>query len=111
MNGHLQKAIERYASEGTDFGRMLNWHLCHGVVVCNSDAFAIGFHADSTRDFEPAQYEHSDTLFVVWCSGDMLAALLPFVDRYEKIAWQRSFKNSPRVRSYDMAGVFEKLNR
>lgn len=111
MNPHLHAAIEQYETKGYDFQKILSWHLVHGMVFCTPDLFALGYHADSKLDFQPVEYPHSDTLFVVWCSGDMRAALHPFVDRYERIAWQRSFKNSPRVRCYRMADVHTQLTR
>jgi len=36
------------------------------------------------------------------CVGDMRKALQPFANDFEYIAFQREFKNSPRVRVYPM---------
>jgi len=109
VNPHLQRFIETYERAGGDYQQILTWHLAHGAVFSSADAFALGYHADSGRDFAPVEYPHSDTLFVVWCSGDMLSAVMAFVDRYEYVAWTRDFKNSPRVRCHRMSDIFKKL--
>jgi hypothetical protein len=41
MNQHLAKAIAIYEQEGIDFQQLLTWHLCHGVVICDMDCFAM----------------------------------------------------------------------
>jgi hypothetical protein len=109
MNQHLQKANDDYTHDGVDLQGLLSWHLVHGAVVCNADTFALGYHTDSGRIGEAVLYEHSDTLFVTYCTGDMLRAVLPFIDRYEFVAWQRSFKGSSRVRIFRMDRIIQKL--
>lgn len=109
MNPHLQKAHDDYTRDGVDFQGLLSWHLVHGSVVCNPDAFALGYHADSEKIGAAVLYEHSDTLFVTYCTGDMLRAVLPFIDRYEFVAWQRSFKGSEKVRLFRMDRIIQKL--
>jgi len=109
MNPHLAKAIEIYEKQGTDFQKLLTWHLCHGVVVCNPDVFALGFHSDSRNLPEAVEFHHSDTLFVTFSAGDMRPDLIPLANHYKFIAFQRQFKNSPRIRLLEMGDFLSKL--
>jgi hypothetical protein len=43
------------------------------------------------------------------CVGDMRKALRKFRNDFEHIAFRREFKNSPRIRSYDMQQFYSKL--
>jgi hypothetical protein len=109
MNPHLQLSADIYEKQGTDLQKLIGWHLCHGVVICNPFVFALCHHADS-RDLPGAvEFHHSDTLFVTFCAGSMRFGLAPFVDRYRFIAFQRQFKNSPRIRLLDMGEFYKKL--
>lgn len=109
MNPHLKTAINLYESHDIDFKQVLDWHLCFGVVVCNNDTFAMGFHTDSADIGSAVLYEHSDTLFVTMCCGDMVRGLSPFKEDYEYISFQRGFKNSHRFRLLNMAKLYSKL--
>lgn len=109
MNGHFKKAVEIYGNHGTDFEKLVGWHLCHGIVICNPMVFALCHHADS-RDLPGAvEFHHSDTLFVTFCTGNMRFGLEPFACLYRFIAFQRAFKNSPRIRLMDMQAFHSKL--
>lgn len=109
MNAHLATAINLYESHDIDFKSILDWHLCNGIVVCNNDTFAMCFHTDSEDIGSAVLYEHSDTLFVTMCCGDMVRGLSPFKDDYEHIAFQRGFKNSDRFRLLSMDKFYSKL--
>jgi hypothetical protein len=78
MNQHLATAVKLYESNDTNIQELIGWHFCHGIVVCNPKAFALGFHVCS-KDLEtPVLFEESDTLFVTMCCGDMVEALNTF---------------------------------
>jgi len=109
MNPHFQKALGIYGKHGINFEKLIGWHLCHGIVVCNPDVFAMAYHTDS-RDLPAAvQFHHSDTLFVTFFTGNMRHGLRPYLDCYEFIAFQRDFKNSPRVRLIEMREFYSKI--
>ncbi len=109
MNQHLAKAIAIYEQEGIDFQQLLTWHLCHGIVVCDMDCFAIGFSAFSRNPTQAVYVDDGDTLFVTFSTGDMRGALSKYIQNYEFIAFQRSFKGSDRVRVHDMYKFYSKL--
>jgi len=109
MNPHLATAIGIYEKQGADFQKLLTWHLCHGVVICNPLVFALCHHADSKDLSGAVEFHHGDTLFVTFCAGDMRSGLAPFVPHYRFIAFQRQFKNSPRIRLLEMGDFFSKL--
>jgi hypothetical protein len=107
LNPYLQKANDDYTQAGVDFQGLLSWHLMHGVVVCNSTGFGIGFHADSESAFKAVEYAHSDTLFAVYFAGDFLSACHALAGLYEYIAWQRSFKGSDRIRCRRLSDIIK----
>jgi hypothetical protein len=109
MNQHLAKAIAIYEQEGIDFQQLLTWHLCHGVVVCDMDCFAIGFSAFSENPTQAVHVDDGDTLFVTFSTGDMRGALSKYIQNYDFIAFQRSFKGSDRVRVSDIYKFYSKL--
>ena len=109
MNEYLAKTIEIYEQNQIDFHGLLSWHLCHGIVVCNFNGFAMGFYVRKENPSEPVPLYHSDTLFVTMCCGDMQKCLESFEEDFEHICFQRSFKNSPRIRSYPMQKFFKQL--
>lgn len=111
MNPYFEKAVSIYAAHGLDFQKLLGWHLCHGIVICNPDVFALCHHADSGDLPAAVEYHHSDTLFVTFCAGDMRVGLAPFVDHYRFLAFQRQFKNSPRIRLLDLRDFHSKLTK
>jgi len=106
MNPHLEKATEIYDK---DFHKLLYWHLCFGVVVSDADSFAMCFYSQEESPDQACEIHHSNTLFVTMCAGDMRKALRKFRDDFEYIAFRREFKNSPRIRSYDMQQFYSKL--
>ena len=109
MNQHLAKAIAIYEENDIDFQQLLTWHLCHGIVVCDHDSFSMGYFSDSGAPETPCLFEHSDTLFVTFSTGDMCGALSKYIQNYDFIAFQRSFKGSDRVRVHDMYKFYSKL--
>lgn len=109
MNEHFQKAAQLYEKQGTDFQKLLGWHLCHGVVICNPFVFALCYHSDSKDLSGAVEFHHGDTLFVTFCTGDMRFGLAPFIDHYRFLAFQRQFKGSTRIRLMDMRKFYEKL--
>ena len=109
MNQHLANAIATYEQEGIDFQQLLTWHLCHGIVVCDMDAFALGFSCFRADPTQAVNLDDGDTMFVTFTTGDMRVALQKYVQQYDHIAFQRSFKESNRVRTYDMYKFYSKL--
>jgi hypothetical protein len=106
VNQHFEKAAQIY---GEDFQQLLSWHLCFGVVVSDADSFAMCFYSQEESPDQACEIHHSNTLFVTMCAGDMRKALRKFRDDFEYIAFRREFKNSPRIRSYDMQQFYSKL--
>ncbi len=109
MNHHLAKAIATYEQEGIDFKQLLTWHLCHGIVVCDMDCFAFGFSVSRENPNQAVHVNNGDTLFVTFSTGDMRGALFKYIQNYDFIAFQRSFKGSNRVRAYNMYKFYSKL--
>jgi hypothetical protein len=110
MNQHLAKAIAIYEQEGIDFQQLLTWHLCHGIVVCDMDCFAMGFSVFRENPTQAVHVDDGDTLFVTFTTGNMRpAALHKYTQDYDFIAFQRSFKGSDRVRVHDMYKFYSKL--
>jgi hypothetical protein len=109
MNQHLAKAIAIYEQEGIDFQQLLTWHLCHGVVICDMDCFAMCFSAFSGNPTQAVHVDDRDTLFVTFTTGDMRGALRKYIQHYDFIAFQRSFKGSDRIRIYDIYKFYSKL--
>lgn len=109
MNKHLAKAIAKYESAGTNFTDIFNWHLCYGVVVSSFDYFGMCYPAQGDNPLQAVERHHGDTLFVTFTSGDMRQGLEPFLNQFDYIAFQRSFKNSDKVRVYDIHQFYSKL--
>jgi hypothetical protein len=109
MNQHLAKAIAIYEQEGIDFQQLLTWHLCHGIVVCDMDCFAMGFSVFRENPTQAVHVDDGDTLFVTFTTGDMRGALRKYTQDYDFIAFQRSFKSSARIRVHDMYKFYSKL--
>jgi len=109
MNQHLAKAITIYEQEGVDFQQLLTWHLCHGIVVCDMDCFAIGFSVFRENPIQAVHVDNGDTLFVTFTTGSMRQALHKYIQNYDFIAFQRSFKESDRIRIHDMYKFYSKL--
>jgi len=109
MNQHLDKAIAIYEQENIDFQQLLTWHLCHGVVVCDMDCFAMCFSVFRTNPTQAVHVDDGDTLFVTFTTGDMRGALRKYIQSYDFIAFQRSFKGSNRIRVHAMYKFYSKL--
>ena len=109
MNQHLAKAIATYEQEAIDFQQLLTWHLCHGIVVCDMDCFAMGFSVFRENPTQAVHVDDGDTLFVTFTTGDMRGALRKYIQHHDFIAFQRSFKGSNRVRVHDMYKFYSKL--
>ena len=109
MNEHLAKAIETYEQQSINFHELLTWHLCHGLVVCDMDCFSIGFSCFKEEPLKPVEVTSGDTLFVTFTTGNMRSALEKYIQSFEFIAFQRSFKGSNRVRISDIYKIYSKL--
>lgn len=106
MNQHLAKAIEIY---GNDLQQLLAWHLCYGIVVSSHEYLAFGFYSDIESPEQAIEPHHSNTLFVTFSTGNMQKALEQFIDRFNYIAFQRSFKGDNRIGVYDIHKFYSKL--
>lgn len=109
MNVHLATALTFYESKDIDLQSLIGWHLSYGIVLSTPKFFAFGFHSHSEEPEKAVAFEHSDTLYVTMCCGDMLSALRPLKDDYEYIAFTRDFKESERVRLLSMKKFYSKL--
>ena len=111
MNKHLASTIELYERNKLDLQGLITWHLCHGVVVCDNDSFALCYYSDSSNPEEAVLYQDSNTLFVTICTGNMRKALTKFLHDFDYISFQRDFKQSPNVRVYDILKFYKKLKQ
>jgi hypothetical protein len=109
VNQHIAKAYHDYTAEHENFEQLLSWHLCFGSVVSCDRFFAMGYPCDSENPLQAVEPHHADTLFVTYATGDMRSALATFVQDYDFIAFQRSFKNSDKLRSFNMSDFYSKL--
>ena len=73
------------------------------------DCFAIGFSAFSENPNQAVYIDDGDTLFVTFSTGNMHGALSKYIQNYDFIAFQRSFKESDRIRVHDMYKFYLKL--
>jgi hypothetical protein len=110
MNEFLKETIKIYKDQEIDFHALFAWHLHHGIVVSCFEGFAIGFYAHQKDPDQPVEIHQADTLFVTMCCGSMRKCLSAFQNNFEFIAFQRSFKNSPMVRTYPMNRFIKTLN-
>ena len=109
MNPHLETALKLYEQDDTDLQSLIGWHLAYGIVISTPKVFALCFHMDSETPGKAVAFEHSDTLYVTMCCGDMRSGLLPLKDDYQFIAFSRDFKGSERIRLLDMQAFYSKL--
>ena len=109
MNVHLATAHTLYESNNIDIQSLIGWHLCHGIVLSTPKVFALCFYSHSDEPDKAVAFEHSDTLYVTMCCGDMLSGLRPFKDDYEYISFRRDFKGSERIRLLNMEKFYSKL--
>ena len=106
MNQNLAKAIEIYDE---DFQQLLAWHMCYGIVVSSDEYLAFGFYSDIVQPQQAVEPHHADTLFVTFSTGSLQKALEPFVDKFNYIAFQRSFKGDDRINAYNIQQFYSKL--
>ena len=106
MNQHLAKTIEIY---GEDLQQLLAWHLCHGIVVCDSDCFAIGFESQYNKPAEAVELGQGNTLFVKFYTGNMQSGLAKYIQDYQFISFNRDFKKEGDLKLYDMYKFYSKL--
>lgn len=109
MNVHLATALNLYESNDIDLQSLIGWHLSYGIVLSTPKVFALCFHSHSDTPDKAVAFEHSDTLYVTMCCGDMLSGLRPLKDDYEYIAFNRDFKGSERTRLLGMEAFYSKL--
>lgn len=109
MNQPLQLAFDDYSKYNANFSQLLDWHLCHGFVLCRPECFAIGFFAHSTDAMCPIERDKADSLFITYCAGKMGYCLKQFEDEFEFVVFQRQFKNSPHVRVWDYKKTFNRI--
>ena len=99
MNQHLAKAIEIY---GDELQQLLAWHLCHGIVVCDSDLFAICFESNNNYPSDAVELGTGNTLFITFYAGNMSNASSKYINKYKFIAFNRDFKKTGDLKLYDM---------
>jgi hypothetical protein len=109
VNRHLAKAISTYEQANINIQPLITWHLCYGIVVCDMDCFALGFSCSKENPLEAIDVSKADTLFITFSTGDMRSAWEKYLQDYEFIAFQRSFKGSDRVRIHNMYQFYSKL--
>jgi hypothetical protein len=109
MNLHLATALNLYESNDIDLQGLIGWHLSYGIVLSTPKVFALCFHSHSDEPDKAVAFEHSDTLYVTMCCGDMLSGLCTLKDDYEYIAFNRDFKGSERTRLLGMEAFYSKL--
>ena len=73
------------------------------------DCFAMGFSEFRENPTQAVHVDDGDTLFVTFSTGDMRGALSKYIQNYDFIAFQRSFKASDRVKIYDIYKFYSKL--
>jgi hypothetical protein len=106
VNHHLAKAIEIY---GEELQQLLAWHLCHGIVVSGDEYLAFGFYSNIEKPEQAVKPCRSNTLFVTFSTGNMHKALKSFIDQFDYIAFQRSFKGDDRIAIYEIKKFYSKL--
>jgi hypothetical protein len=109
MNIHLANAIDLYESNDIDIQRLIQWHLCYGIVASTPKVFALCFHSNSDDPEKAVSFEESDTLYVTICCGDMENGLGLVKDNYDYISFRRDFKGSIRTRLLNMKKFYSKL--
>jgi hypothetical protein len=73
------------------------------------DCFAMGFSVFRANPTQAVHVNDGDALFVTFATGNMRGALHKYIQHYDFIAFQRSFKESDRVRVNDMYKFYSKL--
>ena len=109
MNQHLAKAFYDYSAHNTDFTRLLDWHLCHGFVLCRPECLAIGFFTHSSEPSIPTQRHHANSLFVSYCAGEMPFVLQQFEGEFDFVVFQRQFKNQSSMRIWDYQKTLNRI--
>lgn len=109
MNKHLVKAISHYEESGINFGELLNWHLCFGIVHSDANCLCLCLPSCYSKAGEVELSTSGDTLFVTYYTGEMRGFLQPYLDKFKYIAFRREFKGSPRLRIYDIKKFNSKI--
>ena len=109
MNQHVQNALKTYEQNNINFWKLLEWHLAFGVVLSDCDGFAMCFYCDSQDPRTACLRHHADTIFVTFHCGNMMKFVKPFIEEFQYISFQRSFKSSDKIRIYDMQHFCSKL--
>ena len=109
MNLNLATALNLYESNDIDLQSLIGWHLSYGIVLSTPKVFALCFHSHSDEPDKAVLFEHSDTLYVTMCCGDMLSRLRPLKDDYEYISFRRDFRGSEHTRLLNMEKFHSKL--
>lgn len=109
MNQYLAKALNDYSKHNANFTELLDWHLCHGFVLCRPECFAIGFFTNSSDPIHPSERHHADSLFVTYCAGEMPFVLEQFEGEFDFVVFQRQFKNNPSVRIWDYQKTLNRI--
>jgi len=109
MNPRLTTALNLYKSNDIDIQNLIGWHLFYGVVISTPKVFALCFHSHSEEPEKAISFDHSDTLFVTMCCGDMLTGLRFLKDDYKYISFSRDFKGIGGTRLLDMETFYSKL--
>lgn len=109
MNKFLKNVLEIYEHHGVNFNELFHWHLHFGMVFSDTNSFSLFFFSKSETPDQACEMHDSDTLFVTIHSGEMQNTLRKFRNDFKYIAFQREFKNSPKVRVYDMQQFYSKL--
>jgi len=69
----------------------------------------MGFSVFRENPTQAVHVDDGDTLFVTFTTEDMHGALRKYIQSYDFIAFQRSFKGSDRIRVHDMYKFYLKL--
>jgi hypothetical protein len=109
MNQHLATALKLYESRNINLQDLIGWHLCHGIVICNPDVFALCFHCTSYDLEKAVEFKDSDTIYVTMCCGNMASGLESLKDKYKYIAFRRDFKGSNYNRLLNIKNFYLKL--
>lgn len=109
MNKFLEQAIDKYQENGVDFHQLLSWHLCHGVVLSDNEAFLLCYGSKHDNPEDAVPMDQADTFFCTFCAGNMRHAFELFYRRFKYVAFQREFDDSPRIRLFDSQKFMSKL--
>lgn len=69
----------------------------------------MGFSCNKENPTQAVHVDSGDALFVTFATGNMRGALQKYIQYYDFIAFQRSFKHSDQIRVHDMYKFYSKL--